>query len=86
MLNDAVLVRLVLALKKMDIQIQVDTDENDYQIGAALSQSHPDIQWNPIGFLSKILAVANQNYSVAEKEFVAVIWAVQNLWLCLYSE
>ncbi|CDF40870.1 unnamed protein product [Chondrus crispus] len=85
-LKDAILAPPVLALPKKDLPYSVDTDASDYQIGAALFQTHPDAQRKPIGFFSRTLAAAERNYSVSEKECLAVIWAIQTLRPYLYGE
>ena len=85
-LKDAILAPPVLALPKNDLPYSVDTDASDYQIGAAPFQTHPDSQRKPIAFFSRTLASAERNYSVSEKEFLAVIWAVQTLRPYLYGE
>ncbi|CDF36784.1 unnamed protein product [Chondrus crispus] len=85
-LKDAILEPPVLALPKKDLPYSVDTDASDYQIGAALFQTHPDAQRKPIRFFSRTLAAAERNYSVSEKECLAVIWAVQTLGPYLYGE
>ncbi|CDF34164.1 unnamed protein product [Chondrus crispus] len=59
---------------------------HDYQISAALFQTHSDAQRKPIGFFSRTLTAAERNYSVSEKECLAVIWAVQTLRPYLYGE
>ena len=78
-LQDAILASPVLALPKKDLPYSVDTDASDYQIGAALFQTQPDAQPKPIGFFSRTLAAAERNYSVSEKDCLAVIWAVHTL-------
>ncbi|CDF40830.1 unnamed protein product [Chondrus crispus] len=85
-LKDAILAPPVLALPKKDLPYSVDIDASDYQIGAALVQTHPDAQRKLIGFFSRTLASAERNYSVSEKECLAVIWAVQTLRPYLYGE
>ena len=85
-LKDAILVPPVLALPKKDLPYSVDSDASDYQIGAAHFQTHPDAQRKPIGFFSRTLAPAERNYSVSEKDFLAVIWAVQTLRPYFYGE
>ncbi|CDF36419.1 unnamed protein product [Chondrus crispus] len=85
-LNDAILAPPVLALPKKGLLYSVDTDASDYQIGAALFQTHPDAQRKLIGFFSRTLAAAEINYSVSENECLAVIWAVQTLRPYLYGE
>ena len=85
-LKEAILAPPVLALPKKDLPYSVDTDASDYQIGAVLFQTHPDAQRKPTGFFSRTLAAAERNYSVTEKECLAVIWAVQTLRPYLYGE
>ena len=72
-LEDAILAPPVLALPRKDRPYSVDTDASDYQIGAVLFQTNPEAQSKPIGFFSRTLAAAERNYSVSEKECLAVI-------------
>ncbi|CDF36773.1 unnamed protein product [Chondrus crispus] len=74
-LKEAILAPPVQALPKKDLPYSVDTDASDYQIGAALFLTYPDAQRKRIG-----------NYSVSEKECLAVIGAVQTLRPYLYGE
>ncbi|CDF38512.1 unnamed protein product [Chondrus crispus] len=85
-LKDAILAPPVLVLPKENLPYSVETDASDYQIGAALFQTHPGAQRKPIEFFSRTLAAAERNYSVSEKECLAVIWAVQTLRPYLYGE
>ncbi|CDF40678.1 unnamed protein product [Chondrus crispus] len=85
-LKDAILAPPGLALPRKGLPYSVDTDASDYHIGAALFQTHRDAQRKPIGFFSRTLAAAERNYSVSEKECLAVIWAVQTLRPYLYGE
>lgn len=61
----------VLALPDFNKQFVVETDACDYGIGAVLMQ-----QGQPIAFLSKALADKHRHLSIYEKEFLAVIMAV----------
>ena len=85
-LKEAILAAPVLALPKKDLPYSVDTDASEYEIGAALFQTYPDAQRKPIRVFSRTLAAAERNYSVSEKECLAVIWAVQTLRPYLYGE
>ena len=78
-LVDAVLSPTVLALPKPNLPYSVDTDASDYQLGAALFQTYPDGERRPVGFWSRTLNSAERNYSVSEKECLAVVWALQTL-------
>lgn len=78
-LKDSIVTPPVSALPKNDLPYLVDMNLIDYQIGAAIFQTHPDKTRKPNRFFSVTLAAAKKNYSASEKEFLAVIWAVQTL-------
>jgi hypothetical protein len=61
----------VLVLPDFNKQFVVETDTCDYGIGAVLMQ-----QGQPISFLSKALGKKHCHLSIYEKEFLAVIMAV----------
>ena len=65
----------ILRLPRPSLPYSVDTDASDYQIGCALLQTHEDGSRYPIGFWSRSLIQAERNYSVSEKECLAVVWA-----------
>ena len=69
----------VLRLPQSNLPYSLDTDACQHQIGCALMQTHPDGMRYPIGFWSRSLSPAERNYSVSEKECLAVIWAIQLL-------
>ena len=52
------------------------TDACDYAVGAVLSQKHEHGE-RPVAFISKMLVDAQLNYSMWEKELLAVVWAVK---------
>ena len=54
------------------------TDACDYAMGAVLAQQHEHGE-RPVAFLSKSLMGAQLNYSMWEKELLAVVWSVQEL-------
>jgi len=62
----------VLALPNFDIPFVVETDACATGVGAVLMQ-----QDKPIAFLSKALGPVHQNLSIYEKEFLALIMAVE---------
>ncbi len=76
----------VLALPRLVLKYSVDTDACDYQIGCALFQTDGDGERKPLGFWSRTLAPAEPNYSTTEKEWLAVIFAVQICRLYLEGE
>lgn len=61
----------VLALPRFDIPFIVETDACDIGMGAVLMQ-----EGRPIAFLSKALGEKNKHLSIYEKEFLALILAV----------
>lgn len=69
----------ILRLPRDGLPYSVDTDACKYQVGCALLQTYPDGKRYPIGFWSRSLTSAERNYSVGERECLAVIWAVQLL-------
>ena len=52
------------------------TDASNYAVGAVLSQMHGDIE-KPVCYASKTLDRAQANYTVTEKECLAVVWATE---------
>ena len=72
----------VLALPKRGCPYMIDTDASAYQLGATLLQqqdpSKPN-EWRPVGYWSKTLNSAEQNYSTIERECYSVVWAVTKL-------
>ena len=69
----------MLRLSKTGVPFSVDTDACNHQVGCALLQVSEDGTRHPIGFWSRSLSAAERNYSVGEKECLAIVWAVQML-------
>jgi hypothetical protein len=61
----------VLALPRFDLPFTVETEASDVGLGAGLMQ-----QRRPIAFISKALGERNKHLSIYEKEFLALIPAV----------
>jgi RNase H-like domain found in reverse transcriptase len=57
----------------------LDTDASAGQLGCCLLQDQPDGKPLPLGYCSRTLNSAEQNYSTAEKECLAIVWAVTHL-------
>ena len=66
----------VLALPNFQLPFVVETDACDTGIGAVLVQ-----QGHPVAYMSKALGVKNNKLYIYEKEFMAVIMAIDK-WRC----
>jgi RNase H-like domain found in reverse transcriptase len=78
-LRDCLLNPPILALPKAEGQFTLDTDASSDQICCCLFQEHQDSEKHPLGFWSRGLTSAENNYSTTEKEFLEIVWAVLHL-------
>ena len=78
-LVDAVTSPPVLALPRLGLPFEVDTDASNNQVGCALFQISEDGERHPVGYWSRSLNVHERNFSVSEKECLAVVWALSTL-------
>jgi hypothetical protein len=70
-LKDAMVSTLVLALPNFTLPFVIETDACDTGVGAVLMQAG-----HPIAYMSKALGIMNRKLSIYEKEFMAVMMAV----------
>jgi hypothetical protein len=68
-----------LALPRAEGHLCLDTDTSDGQLGCCLLQDQPDGRPLPLGYWSRTLNSAEQNYSTTEKDCLAIVWAVTHL-------
>lgn len=72
----------ILALPIPQRPYMIDCDASATAVGVVLLQQQDDSdpkQWATIGYFSKTLNEAQQNYSTSERECYAVVWAVLTL-------
>jgi len=74
----------VLRLPDCNKQFVVRTDASDIGLGAMLLQEHEDGIF-PVMYSSRKLNAAERNYSVIERECLAIVWAISKLHLYLYG-
>lgn len=66
----------VLTLQTADRQFVLDTDANADPLGGVLLQEQNDKSLRPFEYFSKTLTDAEKKYETAERECLAIIWAV----------
>jgi len=65
----------ILALPRREGLFILDTDACAVQVGCTLLQHQPDKSILPVGYYSRALIPAEQNYSTTDRECLAVVWA-----------
>lgn len=70
----------VLACPNFNLPFEVHTDASDFGIGAMLSQTINGVE-HPVAYMSRSLSGAERNYSVTEREALAVLIALEH-WRC----
>nr|GEY71004.1 reverse transcriptase domain-containing protein [Tanacetum cinerariifolium] len=61
------------------------TFQSDFAIGVLLGQ-HQDKHFRPIHYASKTMTEAESNYTITEKEMLAMVYAFENFWSYLEQE
>jgi len=78
-LRQALLEPPILALPKANGKMIVDVDACANQLGCTLLQEQPEGNTLPVGYWSRGLSSAEQNYSTTERECLGVVWSVLKL-------
>ena len=74
----------ILKLPDLERPFIVQTDASDENLGACLIQEYDGVK-HPVMFASKKLLPREQNYSVSEREALAIIWAANKFHRFLYG-
>ena len=76
----------ILKLPDLNQEFILQTDASNLSLGACLLQEHEGIK-HPILYGSRKLLPREQNYSVGEREALAIIWAVEKFhrYLSIWS-
>jgi len=72
-LRNALLCPPVLAFPKANQKLVLDVDACDDQVGCTLLQEEPGELLHTVGYWSRGLTAAEQNYSTAEREWLGVV-------------
>ncbi|XP_050665158.1 uncharacterized protein LOC126965563 [Leptidea sinapis] len=80
MLKECLVSAPVLFCPKYDLPFEIHTDASNYGVGAMLTQTIEGKE-HPIAYMSRSLSGAEKNYSITERETLAVIVALEQ-WRC----
>ena len=65
---------LNIKIPDMNKRFTLEVDASDIGLGAILKQDS-----NPIAYVSRSLSSSERNYSITEREVLAVLWAMEKL-------
>ncbi|KIN99401.1 hypothetical protein M404DRAFT_30459 [Pisolithus tinctorius Marx 270] len=82
-LKEAFTTAPILMFPDQDWRFQLETDTSDYATGAVLSVECNDGLWRPVAYSSHSLSGAELNYTVHNKEMLAIICALEQWHHCL---
>jgi len=75
----------ILKLPDLNREFILQTDASNQSLGGCLLQEYDDIK-HPVFYASRKLIQKEQNYSVGEREALAIIWAVSKFHRFLYGQ
>ena len=75
-LKEAIATAPVLRIPDAEGRFKVEADASNFATGAVLSQEH-DGEWYPVAFQSESMDQAQRNYTIHDKEMLAVIRALE---------
>ena len=86
MLKELLLTPPVLKVAEANKQYVLQTDASEQGLGAVLSQLEENGEEHPVAFASRKLLPREKNYSVVEKECLAIVWSLQMFHMYLYGQ
>ena len=75
----------ILKLVDLNKSFVLQTDASNVGIGAILLQEHDGVK-HPVAYASKKLLDREQNYSVSERECLAIVWGLKKFHRFLYGQ
>ena len=85
-LRQALLSAPLLKLANVQKPFRVATDASDFAIaGVLLQQGESDSAWHPVAYASRKLSQAERNYTAAERETLAVVFALRSWRIYLFQ-
>ena len=75
----------VLTYYDTEKPLQLACDASPYGIGAVISHVMPNSDEQPVGFASRSLTAAEKNYSLLDKEALAIYFGVRHFCQYLYG-
>ena len=76
----------VLKVVEPDKPYILQTDASELGLGAVLSQLKENGEEHPIAFANRKLLPRENNYSVIEKECLAIVWSLQAFHVYLFGQ
>jgi len=75
----------ILKLPDLNREIILSTDPSNQSLGACMMQEYEGMK-HPVMYASKKMLPREQNYSVGEREALAIVWAVNKFHRYLYGQ
>jgi len=75
----------ILKLPNLNYEIILSTDASNKSLGACMMQEYDGVK-HPVMYDSRKILPREQNYSVGEREALAVVWAVNKFHRYLYGQ
>ena len=84
-LKNALAAAPVLQIASLNRPFILQIDASDLGLGAVLSQRNDSGKEHPVAYLIRRLSPHERNYSVIEKECLAIVWALKHFQIFLFG-